>query len=271
MARATKASMIDVETGKKIASVEIRKRGASRAKAAKGKQSTAKDCGNVSPTKSERNRNPKKKSARSTPAPPKSATDAPEKRKDKQAETPQPVGARMAIDTPLSELVSIIAPPRIAFGKHRGKTWQDVPREYLQWMVDNGHTAVADARAELSRRDAPPPIAIVIAPAAIDEASLKLRDYWDANRGTWEGLHSWLTKLATEAFRSVDFWRALEADSPVEFKGILFEFSANVNGAINLDAIRNPKAGIAWRSDARAGMARADHADRQRDKGRGVW
>jgi hypothetical protein len=266
--------MIDVETGEKIAAVEIRKRGASRAKAAKGKQSTAKDCGNVSPTKSERNRNPKKKAAGSTRAKANSEVIAPKKRNPKQAPTSQPVAGSdpdAAIATSLTDLVAIIAPPRITFGKHRGKTWQDVPREYLQWMVDNGHTAVADARAELSRRDAPPPIAIVIAPAAIDEASLKLRDYWDANRGTWEGLHSWLTKLATEAFRSVDFWRALEADSPVEFRGILFEFSANVNGAINLDAIRNPKAGIAWRSDTRAGMDRAAYADRQRDTGRGVW
>ena len=271
MARPKKAIMIAVETGKKIAAVEIRERGASRAKAAKGKQSTDENCGNVTSTKSERNRNPKKKSARSTPAPPKLATDAPEKRKNKQVASPQAVGARMAIDIPLSEIVSIIAPPRITFGKHRGKTWADVPRDYLDWMVASGHTAVADARAELVRRDAPAPIRIVLAPAAIDEASLKLRDYWDASRGTWEGLHSWLTKLAAEAFRSVDFLRALEADNPVEFKGILFEFSANINGAINLDMIRNPKAGIAWRSDTRAGMARADNADRQRDKGRGVW
>jgi len=243
----------------------------SKAKSSRGnagsKSSTKGSRGNVSSTKSERNSNPEKKPTRSAPITPTATTDAPKKRKAKQAPTPQadPVGARMAIDIPL-------APGAVGFGKHRGKAWRDVPRDYLEWMVANGHSAIADASTELARRDAGPIVNVVLTSSAIDEASLKLFEYWQATRGTWEGFYAWLDKLAKGAIASVSD----PATHPtIVYREIEFVFSYHAKtgfaASAQLDMIRNPKAGIAWKPSTRAGMDRAAYADRQRVKGVGVW
>lgn len=47
--------------------------------------------------------------------------------------------------------------PTIPFGKHRGSSWQDLPIDYLQWMVgqtDMDHDVVWCAQQELERRKA---------------------------------------------------------------------------------------------------------------------
>jgi exodeoxyribonuclease X len=46
--------------------------------------------------------------------------------------------------------------PTIPFGKHRGSSWQDVPSDYLDWMVrqeDMDRDAIWCARKELERRE----------------------------------------------------------------------------------------------------------------------
>lgn len=44
--------------------------------------------------------------------------------------------------------------PTLPFGKHRGATWNEVPADYLQWMVgqDMDPDVLWHARAELGRR-----------------------------------------------------------------------------------------------------------------------
>lgn len=47
--------------------------------------------------------------------------------------------------------------PRIPFGKHRGAKWEDVPRDYLDWIVnksDLDRDAKANAKHHLKLRDA---------------------------------------------------------------------------------------------------------------------
>jgi exodeoxyribonuclease X len=47
--------------------------------------------------------------------------------------------------------------PRINFGMHRGSKWEDVPDDYLEWIIDRsdlGRDAKANARHHLKRRHA---------------------------------------------------------------------------------------------------------------------
>jgi exodeoxyribonuclease X len=46
--------------------------------------------------------------------------------------------------------------PRLSFGRHRGKTWAEIPTDYLEWLRDGQHDMDDDwrfgARLELGRR-----------------------------------------------------------------------------------------------------------------------
>ena len=41
----------------------------------------------------------------------------------------------------------------LTYGKHRGSDIRDVPREYLEWLLNSSHETVAAIEAELERRD----------------------------------------------------------------------------------------------------------------------
>ena len=86
------------------------------------------------------------------------------------------------------------------FGKHRGTLWTRIPPSYLVWMINTGHSRAAIAQAELDRRGMSQP-SVDVSARAIDRASLRLLDLWQRtrNRDKNEGLHAWLTRMATEA------------------------------------------------------------------------
>jgi Putative quorum-sensing-regulated virulence factor len=42
---------------------------------------------------------------------------------------------------------------KLTFGKYAGEDMRDVPREYLEWLLENSRKTVADVEAELERRD----------------------------------------------------------------------------------------------------------------------
>lgn len=170
-------------------------------------------------------------------------------------------------------------PTVITFGKHKGKAWGDVPKSYLEWIVNARLPDAQQACSELNRRNIKPRRNIRIAPAAIDAASLKLRDHWDNTRGTFEGLYAWLVRLCDKAIDGIPGPALIEADSVHVVEGIGFEFSAYFDerehptrrAGIQLDMIHNPKAGISWNKGTRVGMARAAYADARRPSGVGVW
>lgn len=41
----------------------------------------------------------------------------------------------------------------LSYGKYRGKALQEVPREYLEWLLASSRETVAAVEAELERRD----------------------------------------------------------------------------------------------------------------------
>ena len=41
----------------------------------------------------------------------------------------------------------------LTYGKHRGSDIRDVPREYLEWLLNSSQETVAAIEAELERRD----------------------------------------------------------------------------------------------------------------------
>ena len=42
---------------------------------------------------------------------------------------------------------------KLTFGKHNGKDIRDVPREYIEWLVENCRKQLDEYEAELQRRD----------------------------------------------------------------------------------------------------------------------
>lgn len=42
--------------------------------------------------------------------------------------------------------------PVLTFGKHAGKDLQDVPEEYLEWLIDERRKEIEEYKAELARR-----------------------------------------------------------------------------------------------------------------------
>jgi hypothetical protein len=41
----------------------------------------------------------------------------------------------------------------LSYGKHRGKALPEVPREYLEWLLESSRETAAAVEAELQRRD----------------------------------------------------------------------------------------------------------------------
>ena len=84
------------------------------------------------------------------------------------------------------------------FGRHKNFLYTRMPVSYLKWMVNSGHRKADIAAAELKRRGTVTPD-LDVSGHAIDRASLTCRKIWHETRGSDEGLHAWLVRMANEA------------------------------------------------------------------------
>lgn len=87
----------------------------------------------------------------------------------------------------------------LGLGKYRGERITRIPVSYLNWMVNVGHTEVAQAKAELARRGTKHSAQVEISAHAVDRASQRLLGFWLETRTGEEGLHSWLARMADAA------------------------------------------------------------------------
>ena len=107
----------------------------------------------------------------------------------------------------------------IDFGKYSGTLYTRVPVGYLKWMVQSNHSKADIARAELERRGTITP-EIDISGHAVDSASNRLLGLWTGTKNDGEGLHSWLCRMALEAFRS----GPLDEEGCIRHKGVKWVF-----------------------------------------------
>lgn len=101
--------------------------------------------------------------------------------------------------------------PLLNFGPHRGARLQDVPSAYLVQVLytisPNGMQCAsagvdwpARAHAELNRRGWQESV-VGISDDAMDQASLRVLDCWQAQHTDGQGLLSWLLERGSEAWR----------------------------------------------------------------------
>lgn len=90
----------------------------------------------------------------------------------------------------------------VTFGKYRGERWTRVPVAFLRWCANQLHDpAKSLALLEMKRRGVSEvSSAIEISAHAVDRASNQLLETWQATREKDEGLHSWLARMAKEAY-----------------------------------------------------------------------
>jgi len=88
---------------------------------------------------------------------------------------------------------------RIESGKHAGELYTRLPVSYLRWMVSVHHGSAALAQAELDRRGTQNPT-MDISGHAMDRLSVHALHVYQADCTHGEGIHSWLLRVATEAF-----------------------------------------------------------------------
>ena len=108
------------------------------------------------------------------------------------------------------------------FGKHKGELWTRVPLDYLRWLANSTDDTepVLMARSEIARRGTKISHEVEISPHAIDRASLRCRKIWHQTALTPdEGLYSWLSRVATEALKSVE-----SEEKPDKIRYINMEF-----------------------------------------------
>lgn len=114
----------------------------------------------------------------------------------------------------------------VTFGKHNGEPWTRVPADYLRWLVNQPddkpefieHKKIA--KAELDRRGTVISSEVELSPHAIDKASLRVRKIWhETALSADEGLYTWLSRVATEASKTVE-----GKPERVEYLGITFVF-----------------------------------------------
>lgn len=113
----------------------------------------------------------------------------------------------------------------VKFGKHNGELWTRVPADYLKWLINQpeelpqfaGNKDIA--RAELERRGTTISHEVEISPHAVDKASLRVRKIWHETSKEGEGLYSWLSRVATEALKTVE-----GKPDKIKYLGIKFIF-----------------------------------------------
>ncbi len=89
---------------------------------------------------------------------------------------------------------------RMTFGKHDGELITRVPINYLRWMMCNRTPMWELAQVEMGRRGTIAPD-IDVTGHAIDQASIKLLQYWIRTKREAEGIHAWLIRMASDSRR----------------------------------------------------------------------
>lgn len=126
---------------------------------------------------------------------------------------------------------------RFMFGKHKGMRIEDVPIDYLQWILTEDFKD--DIRDAAIRELAIRPQTIMITNHALDRCSQRLLQMWmddrqasdDPEKG--EGMATWLKRKATEALKV----NPVENGTPaIEHNGIKFAFEKN-GGALTLKTV----------------------------------
>lgn len=119
---------------------------------------------------------------------------------------------------------------RINFGKHKGERVTRLPVDYLEWLI-NENTHYSDiARAELERRGVPlNGRKIEVSAHAVDRASLRVLNIWQAEHKPNEGLHAWLCRISIQAINQMGLedaapeFKIIYSDMVLAFKsGILY-------------------------------------------------
>ncbi|MCH8243851.1 MAG: hypothetical protein IH897_14745, partial [Planctomycetes bacterium] len=106
-------------------------------------------------------------------------------------------------------------------GRHKGKSIQRIPINYLKWMVNARHSHGEHARGELRRRGTVTPN-LEISGHALNRASMLLWGRWEATRHENEGLHAWLVRMSEAALK---FGRAeYGCKDRLAYRGMSFRF-----------------------------------------------
>lgn len=111
----------------------------------------------------------------------------------------------------------------VPYGKHEGKKWSEVPKTYLEYIVNNNNSGlVSSCRFELERRQSRPK-EIYITFSAIDSASFILVDQWKKAIESDEfskGFYSYLVAFSLHVLRTC------ESDSSgcAYFRDLIFKF-----------------------------------------------
>ena len=118
----------------------------------------------------------------------------------------------------------------VDFGKYNGERWTRVPRNYLEWLVNEKEIIKGMeknreiAKAELERRGTVLNHKVEITPHAIDKASLRTRAIWHKTaKDENEGIYSWLSRVANEAIETKG------NNERVNYLGIKFVFKLGRN------------------------------------------
>lgn len=107
-------------------------------------------------------------------------------------------------------------------GKYAGTRVQRIPRSYLEWMVQVRHDLAGVAKAELDRRGSKVP-EMDLSPHAVDRASQRLLSRWYKDcKASGEGLHSWLSRKAREAYELI-----LDGSDTIVYEGVKYVFQAD--------------------------------------------
>ncbi len=107
------------------------------------------------------------------------------------------------------------------FGIHEGKSIMRVKAEYLFWMVRVRHTYATEAQVELDRRGTKLPD-FEISVHAVDRASTRCLDLYQASRRRNEGIFTWLGRMAQKA---LDSGTKQNDEGMIHYRGMAFAFT----------------------------------------------
>lgn len=110
-------------------------------------------------------------------------------------------------------------------GTHRGESIMRVPAGYLLWMVRVRHIYAEEAQIELDRRGTKLPD-FEVSVHAVDRASTRCLDLYQAHRHKHEGIFTWLGRMAQKALNNGT--KQDEGDT-IHYRGMRFAFTTEEN------------------------------------------